>query len=62
MRAELRREGKLGSQVMAIGEPCAPWGCGAPRSPRGTVPAKWLTETVYTDVGTNQVWSIRNIK
>lgn len=29
-KSELRREGKLGSQVMAIGEPCAPWGCGAP--------------------------------
>lgn len=29
-KSELRREGKLGSQVVAIAEPCAPWGRGAP--------------------------------
>lgn len=59
-KSELKREDKLGSQVVATGEPCAPWGRGP--LPRGTVPAKWLTGTVYTDIGTNQVWSLRNIK
>lgn len=49
-KSELKTEGKLESQVVAIGGPCASPGEGHP-SPRGTMPAKCVTGKVYTDGG-----------